>query len=281
MRKNSLRAVRKINTRAVISNVKFFTSFQNLRSIAIPLNALSFFISSIETRRWTTFTSSIIFGKIVISFSTIFPKALPPIPSSHACPRIETSSTTTPRCADPHLSPRMTSPVVELLRRDKYTLGVGHEAFSNGRTKLPLLNNNHRRVSLPRIVRSERACCSIDANKQRNLVRPLKGMKRSIVSLFESRSWFTELSLNYCRRTLLWIGERWRIWKKVSVGGWKCCTWMGWKFGEGLMYGSVNLLIGVNFMSLLLLWERKCIDLKFKFFWSGAIVRDCSILQFF
>ncbi|XP_031773861.1 angiotensin-converting enzyme [Apis florea] len=74
----------------------------------------------------------------------------------------------------------MTSPVVELLRRDKYTLGVGHEAFSNGRTKLPLLNNNHRRVSLPRIVRSERACCSIDANKQRNLVRPFKGMKRSI-----------------------------------------------------------------------------------------------------
>lgn len=57
---------------------------------------------------------------------------------------------------DPHLSPRMTSPVVELLRRDKYTLGVGHEAFSNGRTKLPLVNNNHRRVSLSRIVRSAR-----------------------------------------------------------------------------------------------------------------------------
>lgn len=96
----------------------------------------------------------LIVDKNVISFSTIFPKAQfhpPTLVHESRHPRRDDD---TARCAhaDPHLSPRMTSPVVELLRRDKCTLGVGHEAFSNGRTKLPLVNNNHRRVSLSRIV---------------------------------------------------------------------------------------------------------------------------------
>lgn len=112
-----------------------------------------------------------IFGKNVISFSTNISQG--PSPNSTILPRLShestTSSTTrrhTTRCAlaDPHLSPRMTSPVVELLRRDKYTLGVGHEAFSNGRTKLPLVNNNHRRVSLSRIVRSARSFARNERN---------------------------------------------------------------------------------------------------------------------
>lgn len=108
----------------------------------------------------STFTSSTL---SLTKMSSLFPPFFPrPFPQFYPPTLVHESRhprrDDTPRCAhaDPHLSPRMTSPVVELLRRDKYTLGVGHEAFSNGRTKLPLVNNNHRRVSLSRIVRSAR-----------------------------------------------------------------------------------------------------------------------------
>lgn len=130
----------------------------------------------------STFTSSIL---SLTKMSSLFPPFFPrPFPQFHPPTLVHESRhprrDDTPRCAhaDPHLSPRMTSPVVELLRRDKYTLGVGHEAFSNGRTKLPLVNNNHRRVSLSRIVRSIHG-------EERNYVQR-SGMKISVVSLSSS-----------------------------------------------------------------------------------------------
>lgn len=79
----------------------------------------------------------------------------------------------------------------ELLRRDKCTLGVGYEAFSDARTKLPLVNNRRRVSSCifqDREIHMPAARSKIEQRLNGGATLHHRGMKGLVsLSLFEVR----------------------------------------------------------------------------------------------
>lgn len=127
----------------------------------------------------------------------------------------------------------------ELLRRDKCTLGVGYEAFSDARTKRPLVNNRRRVSSCifqDREIHMPAARSKIEQRLNGGATLHHRGMKGLVsLSLFEVRydfAWrFT------CKRRDCRTFRRWRRKKGESAQR----EWD--KNLEGSMYKSANLLI--------------------------------------
>lgn len=111
--------------------------YRNIRDCVLSFNPLSIFAFSTGDQPHLKVNSPF------LRFYKPFPSSSR---SSHAYPRAETSSTRRRRHQGVHGSPPLATddlPVVafELLRRDKCTLGVSHEAFSDARTKQLLVTD--------------------------------------------------------------------------------------------------------------------------------------------